>query len=135
MSQEFFSFFLQTERGSAVGEENHWRKEGGDQKAEPQQPGETRIMWLKHSKMQTEKCRQPENVYVLPTEGTPATERSEPLVTILNKPSRVASNHADSANVFCIFNFLLKCILHPTTVVEFKSTQSSFILTLLCTRA
>lgn len=31
---------LQTERGSAVGEENHWGKEGGDQEDQPQQPGE-----------------------------------------------------------------------------------------------
>lgn len=34
-----FIFFWQTERGSAVSEENHWRKEGGDQKAQPKQPG------------------------------------------------------------------------------------------------
>lgn len=30
-----FGFFLQTERGSTVSQENHWRKEGGDQKDQP----------------------------------------------------------------------------------------------------
>lgn len=39
----FLLWFLQTETGSAVNKENHWRKEGGDQKDQPEQPGKPRF--------------------------------------------------------------------------------------------
>lgn len=88
--------FLQIKRGSAVSEEDHRRKEGGDQKDQPEQPGETWFspleilrnlcntvylpLWVK-----THQQTFPKFHNLLPTERATAPERSQHVFAILTK--------------------------------------------------